>query len=240
MRRLGRAAVTAACVVAVGAGRAEAATFVVDTTVDDGAKSGCVLATADDCSLRGAFGQANSTGGADIIEFGVPGTGVKKFKIDSALPNLTGPTEIRGYTQPGAAANTNGWFADAFSAAGAGSNAVLQVEVDLNDKANSTPRGGIVLSGGESSISGVALYGAPDPTAGQDFPALTLSGGGPVNATGNFIGLKADGTLPAAADRNGGVGINIEQGAFDRIGGVANDQRNVIAANNGSNAGGGI
>jgi hypothetical protein len=241
MRTLRWAALVAICVGGLTAtAPAGAATFTVDTTVDDGTKIGCVLATADDCSLRGAFGNANTSAGADIIEFAVPGAGVKTFTIGSALPNLTGPTEIRGYTQPGSSTNTNGWFTNAFSAAGAGSNAVLQVEIDLSDKANSSPRGGIILSGGESSISGVALYGAPEPVSGQDFPALTLRGGGPVNATGNFIGLKANGTLPDAEDRNGGVGINIEGGAFDRIGGRFDDQRNVIAGNNGTNAGGGI
>src|SRR5215208_191161 len=240
MRTLGWGALVATSVLGLAAAPAGAATFTVDTVADDGTKNACVLATADDCSLRGAFADANAIGGADIIEFAVPGAGVKTFTLASALPNLTGPTEIRGYTQPGSAVNTNGWFTNAFSAGGAGSNAVLQVEIDLNDKANSSPRGGIILSGGESSISGVALYGAPEPVSGQDLPALTLRGGGPVNVTGNFIGLKADGTMPAPADRNGGVGINIEGGAFDRIGGRFNDQRNVIAGNNGSNAGGGI
>src|SRR5215208_4965075 len=128
------------CGLGIGTSPAGAATFTVDTT--------------DDCSLRGAFGLANSTVGSDIIGFDVPGGGTKTFTLGSALPNLTGPTEIRGYTQPGSSVNTGGWFADAFSSSGAGSNAVLRVEIDLNDNAGSSPRGGIVLSGSESSISG--------------------------------------------------------------------------------------
>src|SRR5215213_340888 len=218
MRFIGRAGVAAVSVAMwLTAAPAGAATFVVDTTVDDAAKTACVVATADDCSLRGAFDNANAGAGADIIEFGVPGGGTKTFTIASALPNLTGPTEIRGYTQPDSSVNTGGWFADAFSSGGAGSNAVLRVQIDLNDKANSSPRGGVILSGSESSISGVAIYGAPEPDSGQDFPAVTIRGLGPIKVTGCFIGLKADGTVPDAADRNAGVGINIESGTSDRI-----------------------
>jgi len=228
------------CGLGIGTSPAGAATFTVDTTDDDGTKNACVLATADDCSLRGAFGLANSTVGSDIIGFDVPGGGTKTFTLGSALPNLTGPTEIRGYTQAGSSVNTGGWFADAFSSGGAGSNAVLRVEIDLNDKANSSPRGGVILSGSESSISGVAIYGAPEPDSGQDFPAVTIRGLGPINVTGCFIGLKADGTVPDSEDRNGGAGINLESGSFDRIGGLTADQRNVIAGNNGSNGAGGI
>ena len=240
MRRLGWGVGVAAFVLGMGATPAGAATFTVDTTVDDGTKNACVPATADDCSLRGAFGNANTGAGADVIEFAVPGAGVKTFTIGSALPNLTGPTEIRGYTQPGSSVNTNGWFADAFSNGGAGSNAVLRVEINLNDQAGSNPRGGIVLSGSESGISGVAIYGAPEPVSGLDFPAVTLRGQGPINVTGSFIGLRADGTVPDLADRNGGAGVNIESGSNDRIGGLTADRRNVIAGNNGSNGAGGI
>lgn len=44
-----------------------AATFAVDTTVDDAALVACTDAAADDCSLRGAIIAANTASGADTI-----------------------------------------------------------------------------------------------------------------------------------------------------------------------------
>ncbi|MDH5511458.1 MAG: hypothetical protein OEZ32_14050, partial [Nitrospinota bacterium] len=43
-----------------------AATYVVDTTVDNGALSACTAA-AGDCSLRGAVNAVNAGAGGDII-----------------------------------------------------------------------------------------------------------------------------------------------------------------------------
>ncbi|MDH5511199.1 MAG: hypothetical protein OEZ32_12735, partial [Nitrospinota bacterium] len=46
--------------------QAMAATYVVDTTVDNGALSACTAA-AGDCSLRGAVNAVNAGAGGDII-----------------------------------------------------------------------------------------------------------------------------------------------------------------------------
>src|SRR4051812_8529177 len=242
MRRLGWAVAVAACGLGLAAAPAGAATFTVDNVGDAGdantADNLCATAGAV-CTLRAAIQQANVTAGLDTINFNVPGGGTATIQLTSAMDNVSGPVTIDGYTQPGSSANTNGWFADAFSPTGSGSNAVLGVEIDLKDFAASSPRGGIVLSGAGSSIKGVAIYNAREPLSGADFPALTLRANG-INVTGCLIGLRADGSAPVFADHNAGVGINVEQGDGDTIGGLSNAQRNVISGNNGSNAGGGI
>jgi hypothetical protein len=219
---------------------------IVSPTGADAAAKGCVTGTPDDCSLRGAIEVANGTPDADTIDFGIPGAGTKTITVNStlALPPVTQPATIDGYTQAGSSRNTNGWFADAFAAGGTGSNAVLTVEINLNDKASAgtpgNPRGGLVLGGNGSSIAGVAIYNAPEPVSGNDLPALTLRGPGNIEVTGCFIGLKGDGTAPPFDDRNAGVGINVESGDGHTIGGLVNSERNVISGANHSNAGGGI
>jgi cysteine-rich repeat protein len=45
----------------------QAATFIVDRTDDTAAATGCVDATPNDCSLRGAVIKANTTAGVDVI-----------------------------------------------------------------------------------------------------------------------------------------------------------------------------
>ena len=79
-------------------GKANAATFTVTNTNDSGAGS-----------LREAINDANSNGNPatmDIIEFTIPGSGVKTITVVTALPALTEKVTIDGYTQPGASANT--------------------------------------------------------------------------------------------------------------------------------------
>ena len=68
------------------------------------------------------------TVGTDAIHFNIPGTGVHTIHVGEtglgALPSITGPVIIDGYTQPGSSANTNSVESLL------GSNAVLQVELD--------------------------------------------------------------------------------------------------------------
>src|SRR5436189_4942367 len=85
---------------------ATAATFTVTNTLDSGAGS-----------LRAAITSANATGGGtNIIQFNIPGTNVQTITPASALPAITRPVIIDGYTQPGASPNTNS-LANGFSGA---------------------------------------------------------------------------------------------------------------------------
>ena len=96
----------------------------------------------------------------DTIDFNIPGGGVQTILLNdpgaAPLPTVTGQTIIDGYTQPGASANTNAGFASAFAAGGVGSNATLTLEIDLND------RPGLVISGGNSVVRGVAIWGVQE------------------------------------------------------------------------------
>ncbi len=96
-------------------------TFTVDSTADTDLRA-CTGA-ADDCTLRGAINAANSTansGGADIINFNIPGGGVKTISPGSELPTITDPVTINGYSQPLASPNTQA----------VGSDAVLLIELN--------------------------------------------------------------------------------------------------------------
>jgi len=57
-------------------------------------------------SLRDAIDCANSTPGTDTISFNIPAAGVQTISPASALPTITDPVIIDGYTQSGASANT--------------------------------------------------------------------------------------------------------------------------------------
>src|SRR4051794_12536110 len=69
-----------------------------------------VLNTSDagDGSLRQAILDANSSGnvgGADVINFAIPGGGFKSFTPATALPSIDEAVIIDGYSQAGATAN---------------------------------------------------------------------------------------------------------------------------------------
>src|SRR5438445_1734252 len=74
------------------------ATFFVVNTNDSGAGS-----------LRQAILDANSnpnSGGPDFIDFNIPGAGVHTISPTSALPTITDPVTIDGYSQPSASPNS--------------------------------------------------------------------------------------------------------------------------------------
>src|SRR5262245_39353163 len=70
-------------------------------------------------SLRQAILDANATAVADRIEFNIAGSGVQTIAPLTALPTISQPLVIDGYTQTGSHANTTA----------VGSNAVLLVEL---------------------------------------------------------------------------------------------------------------
>ncbi|MGH3850729.1 MAG: hypothetical protein ACRDRT_13670, partial [Pseudonocardiaceae bacterium] len=102
---------------------AVANTITVTNTNDSGAGS-----------LRQAITDANATTDADVIRFNIPGTGVQTISPTSVLPQITQPVIIDGYTQSGAARNTQQ----------VGSNANLLVVLSGANIAGGTP--GLILS----------------------------------------------------------------------------------------------
>lgn len=184
---------------------AGAATFTVTTTSNAGAGS-----------LRQAMLDANAAAGADSIVFNIAGAGPHVISPVTALPSITGPVTIDGFTQPGSSPNT----------LVVGNDAVIRIEIA------DTVR---VANASNVILRGLAIWVA----SGGDI--VRLDGGSTgVTTTGNvvegcFIGFAADGvTVPGTSTR--GVGIlrtgGGQVGGF-RIGGGLPAQRNLISGANG-------
>ncbi|HEV3003339.1 MAG TPA: CSLREA domain-containing protein [Pirellulales bacterium] len=150
----------------------------------------------------------------DTIDFNIPGTGVHTINVGStgngALPALTKPVTIDGYSQTGASNNT---LAN-------GDNAVLVIELN---GANAGPNADGLLLGatsGGSIVKGLSI----------DLFSLNgielQSGGNAIR--GNFVGTNPAGT---AAQANANDGIRISNASTNTIGGTTPDARNVVSGN---------
>jgi hypothetical protein len=173
----------------------------------------------DQCSLRGAIQEANAIPGSDGIRFAIPGRGVHRITPDSLLPAITGPVEIDGYTQPGAAPNS----ADLNHP----DNAVLQVElsgVDVPGPPTGSSSGLLMRPTAAGSLIRGLVVNA--------FPLFQLDLRGSAVVQGNFIGTNASGTAAPNPDE---YGINAEPVATSTarhlIGGPTAAARNVISGN---------
>src|SRR5262249_34753965 len=98
-------------VLALASAPLAANTFTVTNTNDTGAGS-----------LRQAITDANGNAGADTIDFNITGSGGHTVAVASALPVITDPVTINGYSQPGSTANTNN--------PDSGTNAQIMIEID--------------------------------------------------------------------------------------------------------------
>jgi len=168
------------------------------------------------CSLREAMLAANtfSGGGLQFINFAIPPlTGTSEIVITptSPLPAISRQYRIDGYSQPGAVANTDP----------IASNAVPRIRIQGSAAAPvgfraclSATISGLALTNFNDAIS-TTLGGCPETSPG-------------VIATGNFFGLRTDGSSLAANQR----GVVIGDGQFagvSRIGGDSPAERNVFA-----------
>src|SRR5262245_32065056 len=97
-------------VILLASAPATANTYTVTSTADSGAGS-----------LRQAILDANAHLGADTIAFNITGSGVQTITPASALPTVTDPVTIDGYTQAGSSANTHPF--------GQGLDTVLTIEL---------------------------------------------------------------------------------------------------------------
>ncbi len=179
-----------------------AATYTVTNTNDSGLGS-----------LRQAIIGANSHPGPDTINFNISGCGaVCTIQPNSALPSLSGGgTTIDGYTQPGAAAATDG------------TPATLVIEIDGT---NAGGVNGLTIISAGNVIRGLAIYGFSGD-------GVRISGSSATGNTvsGNYIGTDASGT---ADPGNTWAGVWIGYGAQNNtIGGDTAGERNVISGNGG-------
>jgi CSLREA domain-containing protein len=170
----------------------------------------------EQCTLRAAIQQANAYPGtdADVIRFGIPGNGVHQIAPSDYLPDITGATEIDGYSQPGASPNTR--------KLGHGDNAELRIV--LSGK-TLDPMNGAALTFDAGSETGVVRGLCINRFA----TALILKS--PATVIGNFLGTDASGTKDRG-NTFGGIFTTAMLGTRI-IGGPSTDARNVIAGNGG-------
>ena len=175
-----------------------------------------VTNTSPLASMPGSLGyeidQSNATvamvGSPNVIQFNIAASGPQAIALTQQLPDITQPTDIQGYTEPGSSANTN-------PLTGA-DNAVLT----------------IILTGGGDVANGLSfdLAAAGGGVEGVDFEGFTNNAitinANTVSVSGDFIGVAPNGT-PTASTTNT-VGIYVAGAAGGTIGGPAAAARNVI------------
>ena len=163
---------------------------------------------------------AGTLSSPNSISFNIPGSGVQTIAPTSALPFITSPVIINGYTQPGASPNTSTTT----------DNAVLLIQLS---GANAGPNAdGLFINGlsaSNTTISGLIFnnWGVGGHVAGQPGGrAIDIfnSGGGNV-ITGNFIGTDSTG-MSGVTNTVGG--IQVDHSIADTIGGPNPADRNVI------------
>lgn len=174
-----------------------------------------------ECTLREALVAANQLPDPNVIEFAIPALqcagpgGACVIAPTAALPPITGPVLIDGYSQPGSFPNTQA------PGLGLGSAAVLQIELD---GAAASGADGLVINAPSLSlveIHGMSLYHWNN--------AIHVQGPGDSSQLigGNFIGLRVDGSLPTPVQA---TGIAVFGGHAVIGGGMAHDM-NVIGGN---------
>jgi trimeric autotransporter adhesin len=135
---------------------ASAATFTVVNTNNSGVGS-----------LRQAILDSNGTGATNSIVFNIPGSGIRVIQLLSALPPVTQPVTIDGFTQPGASSNTlsNGnnanWLIELNgSMAGATTDGLgLGTAVTVRGlRISKFQRFGIEIFGNDSVVAGCFVY----------------------------------------------------------------------------------
>jgi hypothetical protein len=193
------------------AGSACAATFQVTTTADSGPGS-----------LRQAILDANLTTAMDDVQFAIPGSGPFTIAPLSALPDVTQPLRLDGYTQPGAVPNS-------VPAGSGGLNATLMIELSgLNLPSATGLDFNSVTTTGENLVRGLVIN--------RFAVAISRFAGAPLRVEGCYLGTDTSGaSVPATMD----IGISIRFAGDERIGGDTPDRRNLIAgaSRTGSSAG---
>jgi hypothetical protein len=173
-----------------------------------------LVAAGAQCTLRAAIQQANAYDGidADLIRFDIPGGGVDRIAPLDFLPNITSPTIVDGYSQPGSSVNTQGL--------GRGDNAKVRIELS-GKKLDPFNGSGLRFAPGSS---GSAVRGL---CINRFASGLVLDV--PATISGNFIGTDATGMKDRGNTFDGIFTSGLLGTRF--IGGSDPAARNVISAN---------
>jgi uncharacterized repeat protein (TIGR01451 family) len=166
-------------------------TFIVTNTSDN-----AIPATN---SLRWAITQVNKDATPDTIDIEITAGGFQSIQLSSALPALTNAVTIDGTKEQGF-------------------NSVPLIELDGSNLGSSS--NGLVLSGGQSTVQGLAIVGFTGS-------AIVLNTQGGDVVAGNYLGVTTSGNL---ADANG-QGISIIGTSNNTIGGSVAAAGNLIAGN---------
>jgi hypothetical protein len=189
-----------------------ATTFTVNRTGDAAdlnlANSKCDTSSAsgNQCTLRAAIQEANDTPGADTINFKITSTS-KVIKPASALPDITDPVTINGYSQSGTSANTQA----------TGNNAVLKIVLDGVNAGTGVD--GLRILGDDALVRGLVIQRF-------DRHGIVVVGNDNV-IEGCFVGTNAAGALARGNGENGIVVV----GSSNFLGGAAPAARNLISGN---------
>jgi hypothetical protein len=178
-------------------------TFTVTNTNDSGPGS-----------LRQAILDANANSGPDTIAFEIPGSGVHTIVVGSNLDPITDTVTLDGYTQAGSSPNTLG--------PGAGTNAVLTIEIDCTAATEGSGGSCVTLTGASSGsvIRGLVINRS---TAA----AFLVNSGTGSSIQGCFLGTNSSGN-----DTEGNaVAIRVDGGDGFVVGGTAAAARNLISGN---------
>jgi CSLREA domain-containing protein len=167
-----------------------------------------------DPDIIAEIGATPTFGPVDTINFNISVAGtVQTINVggtgNGALPALTNPMTINGYSEKGASANT---LAN-------GDNAKILIELN---GANAGPNADgllIVAAGAGSTIEGLAINRF-------SLNGIELQGGATI--VGNFVGTNPQGT---AAEPNQNDGIHISNSSSSTIGGTTPWARNVVSGN---------
>lgn len=151
----------------------------------------------------------------DTINFILLSPGVQTIAPGSALPAITRPVTINGYSQPGASMNTN--------PLATGDNAVILIQLDGTGAGHVS---GLTINPGVCTVASPCLIEGLSITNFNGIGILLNSGN--TTVAGNFIG-----TNPAGATAFPNVnGVGITGGASgNTVGGTTAGARNIIAGN---------
>lgn len=193
---------------------ANAATFTVSNTDDDGAGS-----------LRQAITDANEHAGADAIAFAIPGDGVHTIAPASELPQIVDALVIDGYTQPGAQANTN-------LPAQGGLNGTLAIELSGTNLAPGSV--GLYTQHADTTIRGLVINGFR--TAIELGSSYDEAPDFEVAIEGCYLGTDAAGTKAVGANQGVGIDGVSQVQAHVVVGGADAAARNLISGFDGESS----